>query len=48
MTMKMRLKMKNKSHRYGINGPRARHTYTKYKIYLNMMVICIKEHPSKI
>ena len=31
MTMKM--KIKNRSHRYGINRPRARHghKYTKYK-----------------
>ena len=51
MTMKMRLKMKNKSHRYGIHRPKARyrHAYTKYKMYLNMMmVICIREHLSKI
>ena len=47
----MRLKMKNWSHRYGINrpGPTHRHTYTIYKMYLNMMmVICIKEHLSNI
>ena len=44
MTMKMRLKMKNKSHRYDINRPRLRygHKYTKYKICLSvMMVICL-------
>ena len=30
--MKMRLKMKHKSHRYGVNRPRPRHglKYTKY------------------
>ena len=28
-----------------IERPRNRHTYTKYKMYLNMiMVICIKEN----
>ena len=34
MTMKMRLKMRNRSHIYNINGPRPRygHKYTKYKI----------------
>ena len=32
--MKMKLKMKNRSHRYGINKPRPsdRHKYTKYKM----------------
>ena len=51
MAMKMRSKMKIRSHRYGINRPRSRlrHTYTKYKMYLNIMMIsCIKEHLSKI
>ena len=30
----MRLKMKNRSHRYDINGPRPRHgrKYTKYQM----------------
>ena len=34
MTMKMRLKMKNRSHICNINGPKPRHgqKYTKYKI----------------
>ena len=43
----MRLKMKNRSHRYDINrpGPRHGHKYTKYKMCLCiMMVICIKQH----
>ena len=47
----MRLKMKNRSHRYAISRPTPRHrdTYTNYKMYLNMMIaICIKEHLSKI
>ena len=51
MTMKMRLKMKNRSRRYDINRPRRRHghKYTKYKMCLDiMMVICIKQHLSKI
>ena len=42
--MKMKMKMKNRSHRYSINRPRSRHghKYSKYKKYLNMMVlICI-------
>ena len=41
----------NKSHRYDIYRPRRRHrhTYTKYKMYLSMMlVVCIKQHLSKI
>ena len=51
MTMKMRLKMKNRSSRYNINRPRLRHgiKYTKYKICLDiMMIICIKQHLSSI
>ena len=48
MSTKMRLKMKNRSSRYGINRPRHRHglKYTKSKMCL--MVICIKQHLSKI
>ena len=51
MTMKMRLKMKNRSHRYGINRlrPRHGHIYTKNEICLSkMIVICIKQHLSNI
>ena len=51
VTMKMRLKMKNRLHRYDINGPRPglRDKYTKYKISLTtMMVICVKQHLSNI
>ena len=51
MTMKMRLKMKNRSHRYVINRPRPRHghKYTKYTMYPSiMMVICIKQHLNNI
>ena len=47
MAMKMRLKMKNRSHRYDINRPRLRHghKYTKYKMCLRiMMVIYIEQH----
>ena len=47
----MKLKMKNRSHRYDINGPRLRHwhNYTKYKMCLSvMMVICVKQHLSNI
>ena len=46
MTMKMRLKMKNISLRYGINRSRSRHghKYTKYKICPSLMMsICIKQ-----
>ena len=33
--------MKNRSHRYDINRTRSRHDYkyTKYKMYLSMMII---------
>ena len=51
MAMKMRLKMKNRSHIYDINRTRLRHghEYTKYKMCLSIiMVICIKQHLSKI
>ena len=43
----MKIKMKNRSHRYDIIRPRAghRHKYTKYQICLSiMMLICIKQH----
>ena len=49
--MKMKTKMKNKSCRYDINGPRSRHglKYSKCKKYLSiMMLICIKQYLSKI
>ena len=51
MVMEMRLKVKTRSQRYDINGPRPRHgsKYTKYKICLSiMMVVCIKQHLSNI
>ena len=51
MTMKMRLKMNNISHRYDINRPWPRHghKYTKYKMGLSiMMAICIKKNVSNI
>ena len=51
MTMKVRLKMKNRSHRYDINRPRPgdTHKYTKYKMCLSTMtVICTKQHLSNI
>ena len=47
MTMKMRLKMKNKSHRYDINRPTSKHgcKYTKYEMCLIIVrVIVIKQH----
>ena len=43
--------MKNRSHRYDINRPWPRdgHKYTKYKIYLSiMMAMCIKQDISNI
>ena len=45
MTMKVRLKMKNRLHRCDINRPRPRRgdKYTNYRMCLTtMMVICIK------
>ena len=48
---KMKMKMKNRSHRYDINKPSSRHgyRYSKYKKFLSiMMVICIKQHLSNI
>ena len=51
MTMKMKVKMKNRPHRYDINKPRLRygHKHTKYKMFFSiMMVICIKQHLSNI
>ena len=49
MTMKTRMKIKSRSHRYDIIRPRPRHghKYTKYKICLNIvLVLCIKQHLS--
>ena len=49
--MKMRLKMKNRTHRYKINKPSLihGHRYTKYKMCLSrMMVACIKQHLNNI
>ena len=43
----MKMKMKNRSHRYDIN--RLKHKYNKYKNCLNMiMLICNKKHPCNI
>ena len=46
----MRLKIKNRSKRYGINKPRHRHghKYTKYKIYLSRLIFICKQHLSNI
>ena len=51
MTMKMRLEIKNTSHRYDTNRPRARHGHKNaiYKLCLIiMMAICIKQHQRNI
>ena len=42
--------MKNISNRYEINRlrPRHEHKYAKYKMCLNMMVLCVKQQLSKI
>ena len=45
----MKVKKKNRSHRYDTNRPTSRRglTFTKYKKYLSMMMlICIKQHPT--
>ena len=49
--MKMKMKMKNISHRYNINRPWSRHghKYSKYKKCISMMMlICIKQNLSNI
>ena len=51
MTMKMRLKMKNRSQRYEINIHRPRHGHksSKYKVCLSIVMIrCMKQHLSNI
>ena len=51
MTIKMRLKMKDRSHKYDINRPRPSHghKYTIYKMCLSIiMAIYIKQHLSNI
>ena len=49
--IKMKIKMKSRSHRYNINKLRSRHgrKYSKYNIRLSvMMLLCIKQHLSNI
>ena len=49
--MKMKMKIRNESHRYDINRPKSRrgHKHSKYKTCLSMiMLICIKQHLSNI
>ena len=49
--MKIKMKMKNSSHRYDANRPRSRHEpkYNEYKKCLTvMMFLCIKQHLSNI
>ena len=45
--MKIKMKMKNRSHRYDIDSPRSRygHKYSKCKKCLSMMLTCIKQKP---
>ena len=48
---KMRIKMKNRSHRYNKNRPKSRHgrKYSKYKkCFSVMMLLCIWQHLSNI
>ena len=45
--MIMKMKMKNRSHRYDVNQPRSKHghKYSKYKKGLTMVIlICIKQN----
>ena len=48
MTIKMRLKVKNKSYRYDMNRARPRHghKYTEYKTCLSILMVVLtpKEH----
>ena len=49
--MTMKIRMKNRSHRYSINRPRSRHghKYSKHKNCLVMMMLrCIKKHLNNI
>ena len=49
--MKMKMEIKNRSHRYDINRPWSRrgHKYNKYKKCLSMMMLlCIKQRLSNI
>ena len=49
--MKLKMKMKNRSHRYDIKRlrPRHGHKYSKYKKYLSMMMLlCIKQYLTNI
>ena len=51
MTKNMKLKMKNRLHRYDINKPGHSHGHicTKYKMCLNIMTaLCIEQHLSNI
>ena len=50
MTMKMRLKMKNRLHKEDINRPRLRHgqKYVKHKMSQDYLAFCIKQHLSNI
>ena len=40
--MKMRVKMKNRPHRYNINRPRPRHVKVTSKMYLIIMMVKLK------
>ena len=48
--MEMRLKMKNRSHRYNINRPRPTHGHNilNVKCLSKMMTMCTKQHLSNI
>ena len=51
INIKMKIKMKKRSHRYDINGPKARNgnKYIKHKKFCKMiMLICIKQLLSNI
>ena len=44
----MKIKMKNRSHRYDIKRPRSRygHKYSNHKCLSMIMLICMKQHLS--
>ena len=47
----MKMKIKTRSYRHGINRPRSKygHKYNKHKKSVSIMILaCIKKHPSSI
>ena len=50
MTIKVRLKMKNRLQRYNINRPKPRHRskYTNYKMYISIMPLYVLSYTLKL